>query len=467
VFGLRRVAFSLIALVVLANASSSGFASQSIEDLARDKQAEIVAAGAETVPREKIEALWNKIKQLWDLTYLPLRVREYGSDPSEMLRIRLNGIVYDLIERGAFKVLTPEIKNKLQLSDLTCKYEGHCTSLDGLYLPLNNIIFLDTSLGKVDLERVFLHELIHAYQFTYRLPIDIATLNTLAQHGKVKSEEVNLYLDYYYEAQANWKGMQYSLPHAWLPEVEKGDTDHRLRKGFFSNLALMFGPVFVIPSGPLAIVVGGASVILVPLYDNVVTDRLLPNVAQSGKFLTFEKKYAPADNFDAVLMLPELIPISDSLSKAAAFHVYNFNFHKEYGDAIQKYYFGSNGLLFRNDRDDLKIYNELHNEYYKRIGLNYMLESDSACRALLIKLRESTYSPLVTWLTLPKAEMEACPAYRGLGDNDGRAEYLDQLLNPQNGKDPFHSGLPGTEGSRPGLTILPQLRVLPIEKKQK
>jgi hypothetical protein len=460
---LRQIGVSFLALAVSITTCASANAAQTIENLARDKQAEISASGAESVPRERVEALWMHIKSKWDDTYLPLKIGHPKVEPSEMLRIRLNGIVYDLLERNAIKVLTPEIKTKLGLSDLTCRYEGHCTTLDGLYLPLNHIIFLDTTLDDRELERVLLHELIHAYQFTYRLPIDIATLNELVQQGKLKSDEVNLYLDYYYEAQANWKGFQFSPPVPWLLELDKG-IDQKLKTGV-TRLAVSSGvgvsTVFVGATAGVGLAVYGAGWLLHIAYGNSTANRLLPDLAKSESLFTINN--TPQSKFAAAVVLPELVPIDDSLNKFSGFASYNFEFHREYGDAIQKYYFGKERFLFRNDRNDLEIYNKLHNSYYKRIGLNYMLESDKACRALLLKVRDSSLSPLVTWLTLPQEELESCDAYRGLGQDDGRVEYLDDLLNPQNQKDPFHSGFPGTEGSRPGLTILPQLRILPVQ----
>jgi hypothetical protein len=458
---LQRLSLLVLTVLILASSSQSAFASQSIEDLARDKQAEILAAGTESVPREKIEALWSQIKRFWDGSYLPLKFGNNKVEPSEMLRIRLSGIVYDLLERNAIKVLTPEIKAKLQLNELTCKYKGHCTELDGLYLPLNHIIFIDTSLKVDDLRRVFLHELIHAYQFLYRFPIDTATLSKLVQQGKLKSEETSIYLDYFYESQANWKGMQFDPPVPWWRKIENGDLNIRKVTNAVEFFGISTVPVYAHILGWPGALVSLGGIALQIEYGAHVTNRLLPDVAQSKTFL--DKYGQLSSKTDAALLLPELAPIDDVLTKINGYAAYNFDFHHEYGAAIQKYYFGDEKFLFKNDRNDLDIYNELHNEYYNRIGLNYTLESEPACRALLLKLRDSTYSPLVTWLTLPKSEMEACSAYRGLGDNDGRAEYLDQLLNPQNQKDPFHTGLPGTEGSRPGLTILPQLRVLPVQ----
>jgi hypothetical protein len=461
----QRLSLTVFTMLALVSASQNASSAQNMEDFAREKLAEISAESAQSVPREKIEALWHAIQLDWDSSYLPLKIGHPKTEPSELLRIRLNGVVYDLIERNAIKVLTPEIKAKLALDGLTCRYEGHCTKVDGLYLPVNHIIFIDTSMSDDDLMRVFLHELIHAYQFTYRLPIDIATMSELVQQGKIKSEEVNLYLDYFYESQANWKGLQFSTPLQWLLKVEK-QIDQKLQVGV-SRLLVSSGvaaSTVFIGTGTTAGVgaaVYGLGWLFQIAYGNATANRLLPDLAKSQSLLTINN--TPQDKLTAALLLPELVPIDDTMTRYNGFAAYNFDFHRDYGAAVQKYYFGKDRFLFKNDRNDLEIYNELHNHYYKRIGLNSMLESEPACRKLLLKVRDSKISPLVTWLTLPKAELESCSAYRDLGSDDGRERYLDDLLNPQNQKDPFHTGFPGTEGSRPGLTILPQLRVLPIQ----
>ncbi len=456
---LRRAGFSMLLMVAALGNAIHSFAAENLEALANERFAAISASSAESIPREKIESLWKGIQEDWYNTNLPLRIGKPKVEPSSLLQARLTGIIQNLIARDAIKTLSPEIKKKLELDGLNCRFEGHCTSIDGLYLPLNHLIFLDSTLSQKELQHVLLHELIHAYQFTYRLPIDIATLADLVAKEKLKQEEVGLYLDYYYESQANWKALQFDFPDQWYFSISKSQ---KLQIGL-SRLLLSGGVAYAAigTSAGTGFAIYGAGWLLGVAYGNAMANRLLPEVAKSESWFTLGN--TPGNEVVAATTLPELVPIDDTFTRISSFAAYNFDFHRDYGAAIQKYYFGNERFLFRNDRNDLAIYNQLHDRYYERIGLSTALENESACVALLSKIRSANVVPLVTWLTLPREEIETCSVYRNEGKDDGRSQYLDGLLYPQNQSDPFHTGFPGTEGSRPGLTILPQLRVLPIK----
>lgn len=432
-----------------------------LEELAQKQTAAIAAISTEAFSSEFVNQLWANIERSWETSNLPLRIGHPKVDPSELLKHRLKLLVSDLNSKLGVRILTPELTKKFSTDGLTCRYEGHCTTLDGLYLPLSHLIFLNPLLNITELSRVFLHELLHAYQFTYRFPIDTTLLYQLTQDYELEENKIPAFLDFYYEGQANWKGIQFSFPDAWYPEILNGDK----------NLQVGLSRLLVSGAATYAIVMSGATVGTAYLayglswlgqiaYGNLSSNSVLPRIAKSESLLTINN--TPKSRLEAALKIPELIPIHERLTRISGFASYDFEFHLAFSQAIQKYYFGNEAFLFHNDRDDLAIYNRLNDRYYSSIGISTEVDLEPDCMDLLAQVRKSVSSPLVAWLTLPLSEIERCPAYRGKVQSEALTAHRDALLEPSTDRNPFENGFPGTEGSRPGLTLLPQLRILPL-----
>jgi hypothetical protein len=432
-----------------------------IQQIALSKSIEIPSSPSDAIPDAQINSMWSFISSNWENTALPLTIKELPIEPSSLLKQRLAGLVQDLSSKSAIRAFTPEFKKQLDASGLGCKLAGHCTSINGLYLPMSSLIFLDTSLSDGEKTTAFLHELVHAYQFTYRFPLDLSLLYSTADHTGLKPLEIDLYLDYYYESQANWKALQFNFPSPWFFAVHGNQA---LQVGLSRMLVsggAAAGAAFAGMSGGVGLLVYGASWLSEVIYGNITANRLLPNVAKSPTWFTIGN--TPHDKLTAATRIPELVPIDDKFTLFSGFAAYNFQFHRDYGAAIQKYYFGPEGILFKNNRDDLEIYNSLHNQYYSLLGLSETVDNDTGCQLLLNDVRSSPVSPMLAWLTLPIQEIEACPVYKNMKWDQIRAAYLQDLLNPASSTDSFHSGLPGTEGSRTDLTLLPQLNILPLD----
>lgn len=241
--------------------------------------------------------------------------------------------------------------------------------------------------------------------------------------------------------------------------------DHKLKVGL-SRLVLSSGVEAAAAYGGVTAGTGfliyGAGWLGQVVYGNITANRLLPKVAKSASWFTINN--TPSSGLDAATRIPELVPIDDRFTKINGFAAYNFQFHRDYGAAIQKYYFGNERILFRNNQDDLKIYNSMHDAYYERLGLSQAVDTERACISLIEKVRANPISPMISWLTLPIEEIEACQVYRDLDFQTARARQISRLLSPEKSDDPFHTGLPGSEGSRTDLTVLPQLQIDPIDE---
>ncbi len=416
------------------------------------------------VSDELVRSLWSAIQANWDGSRLPLRINGGKNDRSALIRSRLDGLVQDLLQKGGFRVLTAQAIVDLGVSDILCQNPDHCTSVEGLYLPLNHLIAIDTSLRQDELEKVLLHELFHAYQFTYRFPFDLTKLTQIAAQGRIKADELELYLDYYYESQANWKAMLYSPDLVWLMEQKNPALEIGLTNLGTSAIG---GLIAMGSTAGVGFGIYGGVISAELLSANHISNTLLPKFAQTR----WERSFEILNKDHSAFALPELIPLNDFRTWFTGFSSYDFGFHEKYGRAIQKYYFGPELFLNHSKRGDLKIYNELHNNYFDRLEKTELLETDPKCSQLIESIRHGSYSPMVSWLELPQAAIESCPAYAGAGQAQPRQDYTDSFLSQENssknGKgSSFQRGLPtGGEGGRPGLRVLPQLRIYPEPQK--
>ena len=358
---------------------------------------------------------------------------------------KLNSIYQQMVAEGRIRSLTPELRKKFNIDRLGCNRAGHCSRLFAFYLPLTHQIYIDPDIGKNDsdpeiaahpgykIEGVMLHELLHAYQYSYRFPIDLQLLSKRVKDGEINPSDLRDYLDFFYEGQANYKVFNIALNpfingtgKAWVPYMQFHAPVHY--DGF------VFG------------------------FDKQ-NRELLPR---------FERFHLPFMNFanDYTGVLSELVISHEEHTESKIFD-YDFRFQYLFAKAIEKTYFGSLTFLFQDNHDDLKIYNSLYQEAYERLTASGALDKDPRCKALISKVLGSNTSPMVQWLTLPKQEIEACPAYKGLGDPGFREEFIEKLQKGMNFSSPFSTGRPGGEGSHPeldmepSLDVLPQLEVLP------
>lgn len=112
-----------------------------------------------------------------------------------------------------FKILNLDLTDK----DFVVK---KFLSYKGLYIPNLNIIFLNSFSDDENLRfESLIHECLHAYQYQYRLPIDLITL----EQNNVKNEEKLNFLAYYYEVEAHWLTQKVNVPAAWQDYVQNSE----------------------------------------------------------------------------------------------------------------------------------------------------------------------------------------------------------------------------------------------------
>lgn len=326
------------------------------------------------------------------------------------------------LAENRIKRLTPGLRAKLSLDKSYCSTPTHCNELMAAYLPLSNFILVD--FDKVDLKSAtwFYHELVHAVQYIYRLPLD---LNLLL--GRVPKEELVDYLRFYYESQANWYTMRLRKNSDWKI-VEQG----AISSGLEAAAKVAFG----LPTAGVTSKIARESF-----------NELLPIIDQmSGSQLNRQ-----------LFELKELPVIKTYHSFNPGIHV-DLGFFKSFVRSIEKAYFGNLVFLYKDDNEDQKIYRDLHNQFYKFFASNELIKTcDSAFKKV------SADSPLLTWLRADESQLR-CGPYQSLSFWQSRGELLNLFVT--NRSQFFHAGTKG--GGGPGLVISPlvqpQLRILPGEE---
>ncbi len=431
-----------------------------IELLQQDSKAATAAIDAtetEKIPDETIDAAFRCIRggscsqtaeEIWKLVFVNDRE---GS--------RIAALISDMMSKGKFRVLTDGTRKRLHLDRFLCRTPEHCTTIAGFYLPLTGHLFLDTSLPWPEQLGAFVHELYHAYQFTYRLPLDLGVLFEDVHEGTIKKSDLGEYLDFFYEAQANWKGLHTYPDPLWVPY----ETDPKALAEKYKKLGKS-------PPGQgfLGAILGHYRI-----------QKYLPKMERTSLLGSSAWGQGPSAISMSILEFTELVCAKD-VDPNIDWDNYDFPFFAKYCSSVERTYFGKLPFLFQNNRDDLAIFNSLHDNYFDKIGGNDRVGPDAddirghfshlnkKCVALLEKIRAAETSPMVAWLSLSKAEMGSCPAYSGSLSEADSSDFIRSILTPYDPASPFSLiMLTGGEGGSPGLKlqpslgILPQLKVLP------
>lgn len=366
-----------------------------------------------------------------------------------------------------------------------------CETMKGFYLPSSHQIFIRDTTDERSFARALYHELYHAYQFLYRLPVDAGSLLSAAKSGLLQKQDIATYLDFFYEAQANWKTMRVYPDSNWKKEFRNSTTAH------IKTIALFFAG-------------GGFAHLLLKDTYNAQTNKFLPRSLQIDPTL----KYSPMGPA-AALVLPELIAVDKTKTGLNLTGNLDFSFHARYARAIEKSYFGDLPFLFAKSRDDLRIFNYLHDRFTLVIG-SYPVDEDLPCVKLL-ELVQTSRSPLIGWSKVAQADVAKCEIYGLVTEEADRHDFL-SLMNLQKSEEsPFNllfeanesdprapvkapilplakpplvvsdssitapklplqildrvaptklSTMMGVDGTKPSLNILPQLSVEPKAKRR-
>jgi hypothetical protein len=406
-------------------------------------KAKIDAQYPEKVPYEWVSKLWSGILARthgWGPN-LDIDLNDEGFQDARLTRRRMGEILEDLGRRGNIRVLTPELKAKLEKQ--YCQPPKPCSKIHGFYLPLTHHLFIDPTVPPEGAAAMLEHELRHAYQFTYRFPIDLALLSKFSEEGKIKLNDLDDYLNYFYESQATWKGGQVWLSPKWYPYVDMTRPPLNVWKDLKSTFAATADGRFKINRD----------------FQAEQVNPYLPIVSRFGTQRRITGLYPAGAN---ALTRPELV-ISSSAEKETAQnyrYLIDFKFLHRFATRIAETY--RLKKLVENNQDNREIYNSLHNNSYRRLIAGNELDLNPSCQNVIKKIQDKSSSPMVEWLSMSQTELESCPSYSHPGGEKVRADYEKRFLERHAPDSPFSTLLrDGGGGTHPGLDIIPGMVVLP------
>lgn len=279
--------------------------------------------------------------------------------------------------------------------NLNCQNSDQCQSTKAFYLPLSNMIYIKEGPAKKDLAQALFHELIHAYQFIYRLPLDLLSTIELIEGGSLRPENAYEFLLYFYESQANYYSMRLAIPPAWKDIVSK------------QRMVLDTGTsVFVAYVFPWLAAVHGISKDLL----NKKIAKALPDV---DKFRFLNDISAQYNGVKGSLLPNELSIQAHSTIPFTS--QWNPGFHWHISRAIERVYFGKRDSIFREGMPSSAGFNHLHNQYYKNIGLNEFFDENPDCTKL-VNGAQTSASPTLYWMLIDSNDFTTCPAFESISN---------------------------------------------------
>ncbi len=406
----------LLLLILTTKSFATDSMSSSLENLVKKQQAEL-------------EVLQGTPSDLTSDDYNFINLTIFSGDQHVSVVDLVYKTFQSLRTQDRVRRLTPELRQKLNIDKVHCSTKKRCSELVAVYLPLSNYVLVDFDQINRENRGWFYHEIIHAFQYTYRFPWDMDMLYRLSQRKtgvRIKPEQLVDYIRFYYEAQANWYTLKLTKDPIWLNE----------ESAFWKGLEKAWKIPVGLVSFPITMNLG-----------RQVFEGWLPYVDQNWNGGDFHH-----GNFE----LKELVALK-SYHNANPAILIDLGFHEHFIRAIELAYFGE--LEFLYSGDDQQIYRDLHNQFYANAEVIRL--EPAGCKNLMPKIK--TGSPFMNWLTLQREEIEDCEVYRS---SSRFLNYRQQITNifGEGGKSGFYHY--GTEGGRgPGLKVSPyvhpQLIVLP------
>lgn len=415
----------------------------------------------------------NALKSSWSASTTSKKI-------SELLASRLKR-VFDILvkKKKIYWIQNPEaVAKKIHIA--SCASNPNCQNLRAFYLPLSGKIFINRFAAKEELVRSLFHELFHAYQYSFRFPLDLTVLAEKISPSDMKPEYFFDFLNYYYESQANWQAMRFKIDSRW---------EHLFAEPKTVGTSVLIPAILYSWAGAIY-VLGKAGI-------NFVLDRFLPKV---DRVLMNGDSSFILEKYDAALLLNEL-SIQNQIAIPYV-SIWDPEFHYRLARSIERAYYGELSFLFQSNFPDHRIFNAFHNNYYNNIGL-VEIEKEPGCENLISSMLSSQDSPLVFWINLKKEDFSKCSAFKSvekliknlnienlkvamLSETHTENTSLKALQNygnvmlngPLRGKiktnSPFlfsdlesgnETAVPifprGGEGSTPDLVVLPELMILP------
>lgn len=372
-----------------------------------DQERKLALSGVRPISDEKLAAVRDKIFSQLNLHRIPQKYKTL-----------LSATWKNLSSGGRILSMDADAQFKLDIPKEFC-HEQKCHKLVAAYLPFVDAIVISTEAPEDELYAWIYHELVHAFQYTYRLPLDVITL---VESGFVNKTDIIDTLKYFYESQANYYTLKITEDPEWL---EYGRSGWSLAPGSYGKAILSlfsFGQ---------SLRVGNSFMNdYLPLIDNLGWRQGHLHTSR-GEQLTFHElivmrnfgwSFNPSVNFD-------------------------LEFHTDYSHAIEQAYFGKIPYLLAQDGADQKFFKKMHDAYYEKV-LSPLID-EPRCAIALDEVQKS--AALVGWLNLPDNTLSSCSVYANFSLY--RKEFLELYLSNKNRF--FDKG--GEGGHGPGLQISPHL----------
>ncbi len=342
--------------------------------------------------------------------------------------------------------LTLDLRQKLGIPKQHCADTGNCYDLVAVYLPISNMILIEyTELNDETIAKVY-HELFHAYQYMFRYPLDAGMIFDFTRFDdssensrpELEINEINDFLNFYYESIANWKTLQFTRNQEWL-NTSKSE-------------------VYLFATGLLKGLVNTFSLKLLSQASDVSSKKWL----SQEYFDEYGNEDSVAINVKseyAFLRMPDLLVIKDLNHMFTMQNNLDFQFHLNYTAALENAYFGNENFLKRRKNGDQRLFNRMHDNVYFKLKRSFkrLIAKNKNCLEPLAKIIYSQTSPLLSWFSTSPSEFMNCEVYSRSSFWQARDQLLMLYLDFNDHF--FQNGTKGTGG--PMLRIQPQLIVKP------
>lgn len=389
------------------------------------------------------ESSWERVEFITNLN-----LAEFGSKDSDDTYVEILRQSYvRLSSNKRVYVLNSEMEEKLGITKFLSekcakqkkKHKKNCMNdLAAFYMPIVDVLFIKDGSWK-KFGNAFLHDLIHATQFTFSLPWDLYVLFQHVDSKDIeKKEEVLEYLAYHYERQGNYHEVRSDLSSPWYDEhVMQIPLLHEMKMAAIAPVNFIGRTVGADPNGWIE---------EIPLIDQPIVDQYFQNSYRSA-FLPHEL-------------------IETHRSHMIVGNQFDLELHNKFSNRLAKTY------GFQRKKNN-KIFAKMYDKFYENILLYKYPESkikwteSQNCLALFSKV-QSYPSPLLGWLNVSAYEVVSCEAFAGMDPiyfSSIQKKFLDLLSKNMNA--PLDITFQGGEGGSgdfdflPSIPFMPQLRVRP------
>lgn len=401
------------------------------------------------VEEKKLSSAWNfilkKIEAESNNYFEPLAINE-----GRMLK--LVKIVFNrLLEKGNIYYLDQKIERFLNIKRENCHDSKEtCKNIKALFIPDLNIIFIKKSLPEEKFAFSLYHEVLHAFQYAYRFPLDFSGVielsKTMDKKGNpyIQEKDFFTYLNFYYEAQANWYELSLGRSENWLKE--------RKRASVFGAAIKSLGAC--------------ATLGITLKIGNSRFKKILPKVDQ----VSSNQGHLYLGDQNTAFYFKEMIVTKKDMLAFNISNNFDLSFHKKFAEALEYAYFDNLDFLFHDKELDQKNFKYLTDHFYDRLihsPYSYFVKCDS----LFEKIIYGESSPLIQWMTISSEEIAKCPVYREYAEPTVRFQVLKKYFYNWKWKSPFQF-FPGSEGVRLNLNFNPvlfhpQIEIVPLKKREK